>query len=29
MKHFLKHKQPQLTFAFLVLVYLITQIARV
>ena len=29
MKHFLQHKRPQLTFAYLVLIYLITQLARV
>jgi hypothetical protein len=29
MKHFLQHKKPQLTFAFIILIYIITQIARV
>jgi hypothetical protein len=29
MKHFLQHKKPQLTFAFIILIYFITQIARV
>jgi len=29
MKHFLQHKKPQLTFAFIVLIYFITQIARI
>jgi hypothetical protein len=29
MKHFLQNKRPQLTFAFIVLVYFITQIARI
>jgi len=29
MKHFLQHKKPQLTFAFLMAIYLITQLARV
>lgn len=29
MKHFLQHKRPQMTFAFLVAIYLITQLARV
>lgn len=28
MKNFLQHKKPQLTFAFIVLIYFITQIAR-
>jgi hypothetical protein len=29
MKHFLQNKKPQLTFAFIILIYFITQIARV
>ena len=29
MKHFLQHKKPQMTFAFLVAIYFITQIARI
>jgi len=29
MKHFLQHKKPQLTFAFIVAIYLITQLARI
>jgi len=29
MKHFLQHRKSQLTFAFLVAIYLITQLARV
>jgi hypothetical protein len=29
MKHFLQHKKPQLTFAFLILIYFITQIGRI
>ena len=28
MKNFLQNKKPQLTFAFIVLIYFITQIAR-
>lgn len=28
MKYFLQHKKPQLIFAYLVLIYIITQIAR-
>jgi hypothetical protein len=29
MKYFLQNKKPQLTFAFIILIYIITQIARV
>jgi hypothetical protein len=29
MKYFLQNKRPQLTFAYLVLIYVITQIARI
>jgi hypothetical protein len=29
MKQFLQNKKPQLTFAFIILIYIITQIARV
>ena len=29
MKHFLQHKRPQLTFAFIILIYFITQLARI
>jgi hypothetical protein len=29
MKQFLQHKKPQLTFAFLILIYFITQIGRI
>jgi hypothetical protein len=29
MKYFLQHKKPQMTFAFIVAIYLITQLARV
>ena len=29
MKNFLQHKRPQLTFAFIILIYFITQITRV
>jgi hypothetical protein len=28
MKYFLQNKKPQLTFAFIILIYIITQIAR-
>jgi hypothetical protein len=28
MKHFLQQKKQQLTFAFIILIYIITQIAR-
>jgi hypothetical protein len=29
MKQFLQHKKPQLTLAFLILIYFITQIGRI
>lgn len=29
MKHFIQNKKPQLTFAFIILIYFITQIARI
>jgi len=29
MKHFLQHRKSQLTFAFLILIYFITQIGRI
>jgi hypothetical protein len=29
MKHFLQHKKPQIRFAFIILIYFITQLARI
>ncbi len=29
MKYFLQNKKPQMTFAFIILIYIITQIARI
>jgi hypothetical protein len=29
MKHFLQNKRPQLTFAFIILIYFLTQLSRI